>query len=140
MLIEISWKKPADQDPHCVWYKFKLINMKYRIILTSNILAHGKVNFLLVLNEKGPGWTSRSWYFHTPGLNEYPHNMFSWRDKQGWNTLKISTCPTSPYVLVNSIINIGNSQNFYTSYSIRHSPWRADEWIFPVLKGINLNT
>ena len=31
----------------------------------------------------------------------------------------VSTCPTSPYVLVNSIFDIGNSQNFYSSYSIR---------------------
>ena len=52
----------------------------------------------------------------------------------GWKILKISTCPTSPYVLVNLIINIGNSQNFYLSYSIRHSPWRADEWIFPAMQ------
>ena len=32
-----------------------------------------------------------------------------------------------------SIINIGNSQYFNLSYSIRHSPWRADELIFPAL-------
>ena len=32
--------------------------------------------------------------------------------------------------LVNSIINIGNSQNFYSSCSIRHSPWQGDECIF----------
>ena len=41
-------------------------------------------------------------------------------------------------VLVHSIINIGNSQNFYLSYCIRHSPWRADEWIFPALMAILL--
>ena len=52
---------------------------------------------------------------------------------QGWKILKFFTRPTSPYVLVNSIINIGNSQNFYSSYSIRHLPWRADEGIFPAL-------
>ena len=51
----------------------------------------------------------------------------------GWKILKFFTHPTSPYVLVNSILNIGNSQNFHSSYSIRHSPWRADEWIFPAL-------
>ena len=55
--------------------------------------------------------------------------------RQGWKILKFFTCPTSPYVLVNSILNIGNSQNFYSSYSIRHSPWRADEWIFQALRG-----
>ena len=41
--------------------------------------------------------------------------------EQGWKILKISTHPTSPYVLVNSIINIGNSQfdsKFLLSYSI----------------------
>ena len=52
---------------------------------------------------------------------------------QGWKILKFFTRPTSPYVLVNSILNIGHCQNFYSSYSIRHSPWRADEWIFPAL-------
>ena len=52
---------------------------------------------------------------------------------QGWKILKFFTRPTSPYVLVNSILNIGNSQNFYSFYSIRHSPWRVDEWIFPAL-------
>ena len=31
----------------------------------------------------------------------------------------VSTCSTSPYVLVNSIIDIGNIQHFYSSYSIR---------------------
>ena len=31
----------------------------------------------------------------------------------------VSTCYTSPYVLVNSIIDIGNIQHFYSSYSIR---------------------
>ena len=49
---------------------------------------------------------------------------------QGWKILKISICPTSPYVLVNSIINIGN-----VKFSTRpaYLPWRADEWIFPAL-------
>ena len=51
---------------------------------------------------------------------------------QGWKIL-ISSRPTSPYVLVNLINNIGNSQNFCLSYSTRHSPWRVDEWIFPAL-------
>ena len=32
-----------------------------------------------------------------------------------------------------ALVNIGNIQNFYSPYSIRHSPWRADEWIFPAL-------
>ena len=54
---------------------------------------------------------------------------------QGWKILKISTRPTSPYVLVNSIIYVENSQNFYSSCSMRHSPCRADEWIFPALRG-----
>ena len=54
-------------------------------------------------------------------------------DTQGWKILKISTRPPSPFVLVNSIINIGNSEKFYLSYSIRHSLWRADEMIFPAL-------
>ena len=31
----------------------------------------------------------------------------------------VSTCSTSPYVLENSIIDIGNIQHFYSSYSIR---------------------
>ena len=45
----------------------------------------------------------------------------------------VSTCSTSPYVLVNSIIDIGNIQHFYSSYSIRalrHSPWQADKCVF----------
>ena len=37
------------------------------------------------------------------------------------------------HVLVNSIIYIGNSQKFYSSCSMRRSPWPADEWIFPAL-------
>ena len=45
----------------------------------------------------------------------------------------LSRHPKSPYVLVNSIIYIGNSQNFYSSCSMRHSPWQADKWIFPAL-------
>ena len=66
--------------------------------------------------------------------------------QQGWKILKISTHPTLPYVLINSIFYIDNSQNFYLSYSIRHSPqnfyfsysirhspWRAEEWIFQAL-------
>ena len=32
---------------------------------------------------------------------------------------RFSTCSTSPYVLVNSIIDIGNIQHFYSSYSIK---------------------
>ena len=45
--------------------------MKYRIVLTLYIvLVQGQVNrnFRLVLNEMGPGWTSRAWYFHSPDL------------------------------------------------------------------------
>ena len=57
---------------------------------------------------------------------------------QGWKILEISTRPTSTYVLVNSIIYIGNSQSFYSSCSMRHSPWRANEWIFPALHDINV--
>ena len=44
-------------------------NMKYRIVLTLYIvLVQGRVNrnFRLVLNEMGPGRTSRAWYFHSP--------------------------------------------------------------------------
>ena len=44
--------------------------MKYRIVLTLYIvLVQEQVNrnFRLVLNEMGPGWTSRAWYFHSPG-------------------------------------------------------------------------
>ena len=52
---------------------------------------------------------------------------------QGWKILKIYTRPTSPYVLVNSMIYIENSQNFYSFYSIKRSPWLADEWILPAL-------
>ena len=37
---------------------------------------------------------------------------------QGWKILKISTRSTSTYVLVNLIIYIGNSQNFYSSCSM----------------------
>ena len=43
--------------------------MKYRIVLTLYIvLVQGQVNrnFQLVLNEIGPGWTSRAWYFNSP--------------------------------------------------------------------------
>ena len=32
-----------------------------------------------------------------------------------------------------ALVYIGNSQKFYSSCSMRHSPWRADEWIFPAL-------
>ena len=42
--------------------------MKYRIALTLYIvLVQGQVNrnFRLVLNEMGPGRTSRAWYFHS---------------------------------------------------------------------------
>ena len=60
------------------------------------------------------------------------------KKSQEWKILKISTHPTSPYVLVNSIIYIENSQHFYSSCSMRHSPWRADEWIFPALSHINI--
>ena len=45
--------------------------MKYRIVLTLYIvLVQGQVNrnFRLVLNEMGPGRTSRAWYFHSPGI------------------------------------------------------------------------
>ena len=45
------------------------------------------------------------------------------------------SCPTSPYVLVNPIINIGNIEHFYLSYRIRHSPWQADECIFGSCSG-----
>ena len=65
--------------------------------------------------------------------NGHDHHLLHVSRIQGWKILKFFTRPTSPYVLVNSIINIGNSQNFYSSYSIRHLPWRADEWIFPAL-------
>ena len=51
---------------------------------------------------------------------------------QGWKILKFFTRPTSPYVLVNSIINIGNSQNFYSSYSIRHSPGCSSGFFQPL--------
>ena len=58
----------------------------------------------------------------------------------GWKFLTISTCSTSPYVLVNSIIYIGSSQNLYSSYSIRRLlPWRADQWIFPALDYMKYN-
>ena len=46
--------------------------MKYRIVLTLYIvLVQGQVNsnFRLVLNEIGPGRTSRAWYFHSPAVN-----------------------------------------------------------------------
>ena len=56
------------------------------------------------------------------------------QEDQGWKILKISTRPTSPYVLVNSIIYTGNSLNFYSSCRLRQSPWPADEWIFSALK------
>ena len=42
--------------------------MKYRIVLTFYIvLVQGQVirNFRLVLNEMGPGRTSRAWDFHS---------------------------------------------------------------------------
>ena len=45
--------------------------MKYRIVFTLYIvLVQGQVNgnFRLVLNEMGPGRTSRAWYFHSPAL------------------------------------------------------------------------
>ena len=45
--------------------------MKYRIVLTLYIvLVQGQVNrnFRLVLNEMGPGRTSRAWYFHSPAV------------------------------------------------------------------------
>ena len=45
--------------------------MKYNIVLTLYIvLVQGQVNrnFRLVLNEMGPGRTSRAWYFHSPAL------------------------------------------------------------------------
>ena len=50
-------------------------NMKYRIVLTktSFILVHlGQVNinFCLVQNEMGPGWTSRAWF--STSLNKSP--------------------------------------------------------------------
>ena len=44
-------------------------NMRNRIVLTLYIvLVQGQVNrnFRLVLNEMGPGRTSRAWYFHSP--------------------------------------------------------------------------
>ena len=56
--------------------------------------------------------------------------------KQGRKILKIPTRPTSPYVVVNSIIYIGNSQNFYSSCSLRHLPWQADKCIFPALRKV----
>ena len=48
--------------------------MKYRILLTLYIvLVQGQVNrnFRLVLNEMGPGRTSRAWYFHSPVHSNY---------------------------------------------------------------------
>ena len=46
---------------------------------------------------------------------------------QVWKILQfLRILHLTPYVFVYSITNIGNSQNFYLSYSIRHSPWRAD--------------
>ena len=65
-------------------------------------------------------------------LNVAKH-MWSHR---GGKLFKFLTHPTSQCLLINSILNIGNSQNFYSSYSIRHSPWRVDEWIFPALSHI----
>ena len=44
--------------------------MKYKILLSLYILlVQGQVkrNVQLVLNEMGPGRTSRAWYFHSPG-------------------------------------------------------------------------
>ena len=43
-------------------------NMKYGIFLLNLYIVYGQVNrnFQLVLNEIGPGWTSRAWYFHSP--------------------------------------------------------------------------
>ena len=41
-----------------------------------------------------------------------------------------STCPTCPYVFVYSIFYTRNSQSFYSSCSMRHSPWWADKLIF----------
>ena len=46
---------------------------------------------------------------------------------QGWNILKNSTHPTCPHVFVNSIIYIGNSQNFYSYCIMRYSPWQTDK-------------
>ena len=44
--------------------------MKYKILSTLYKLVRGQVNlnFQLVLNEMGPGRTSRAWYFHSPSF------------------------------------------------------------------------
>ena len=73
-VIQISWllKKPADQDDTVFSARSEIViinqNMKYRIVLTLYILlvqGHVNRNFQLVLNEMGPGRTSRAWYFHS---------------------------------------------------------------------------
>ena len=71
-------------------------------------------------------------------MNQVQSTCYATKSKQGWKILKISTRPTSPYVLVNSIIYIGNGQNFYSSCNMKHSPCRADEWIFPALLRVAL--
>ena len=58
---------------------------------------------------------------------------------QDWKILRTDISPTSPNVLnamVYLIINIGKIQNVDSSCSIRHSPTRADEWIFPALNNV----
>ena len=42
--------------------------MQNGIYFCTFVLVQGQVNrnFQLVMNEMGPGWTSRAWYFHSP--------------------------------------------------------------------------
>ena len=62
--------------------------------------------------------------------------LFFLNSKGPWPRLqkgRIIPGPTCPYVFVNSILYIANNQNFYSSCSMRYSPWQGDEWIFPAL-------
>ena len=56
-------------------------NMKYIIVLTLYILLVQEQvnrNIRLVLNEMGPGRTSRAWYFHSPVYVMGTQNPFYW--------------------------------------------------------------
>ena len=74
-------------------FELKMINqnMKYRIVLTLYIvLIQGQANrnFWLVLNEMGPGRTSRAWYFHSPGWVTYLVSDFLKQDRKcEWSIL-----------------------------------------------------
>ena len=64
----------SNQDPHCFQCKIINQNMKYRIVLTLYICTCPRarnINFQFVLNEMGPGRTSRAWYFDSPAA--YPN-------------------------------------------------------------------